>query len=249
MKKTVSILIALFMLGAFAAGCSPAVNEPESPIGSDAPASPAPVDPSAPPADGGNLLPYDPLRDEKGEAVYFELVEIDEATGKTTYSYRDYHYIVQNADRAIKLLSDAAERNYNPAQFALAKIYLAGYVSSADIAKAIELLEKASEAGNQYAQYQFGKMLLFGQQVDQDEEAGKEWLRRSAAQGNIYAQRLLDNYGHAPIGLMTFRLLAHLARIMRDDMEQKQKADDQIIDRKIRRQIAEKKQALGQKMG
>ena len=98
MKKTVSILIALFMLGAFAAGCSPAVNEPESPISSDAPASPAPVDPIAPPADGGNLLPYDPLRDEKGETVYFELVEIDEATGKTTYSYRDYHYIVQNAD-------------------------------------------------------------------------------------------------------------------------------------------------------
>lgn len=164
-------------------------------------------------------------------------------------AYWEGKYIVQNADRAIKLLSDAAERNYDPAQFALAKIYLAGYVSSADIAKAIELLEKASEAGNQYAQYQLGKMLLFGQHVDQDEEVGKEWLRRSAAQGNIYAQRLLDNYGHAPIGLMTFRLLAHLARIIRDDMEQKQKANDQIIDRKIRRQIAEKKQALGQKMG
>lgn len=158
-------------------------------------------------------------------------------------------YIGQNKDRAIELLSDAADRNYDPAMYALAKIYLAGYVSSADIAKAIELLESASEAGNQFAQYQLGKMLLFGQHVDQDEEAGKEWLRRSAAQGNIYAQRLLDNYGRAPIGLMAFRLLGHLARIIQDDLEQKQETNRQLIDRKLLSKIAEKKQALGQKMG
>lgn len=158
-------------------------------------------------------------------------------------------YIGQNKDRAIELLSDAADRNYNPAMYALAKIYLAGYVSSADIAKAVELLENASEAGNQFAQYQLGKMLLFGQHVDQDEEAGKEWLRRSAAQGNIYAQRLLDNYGRAPIGLMAFRLLGHLARIIQDDLEQKQETNRQLIDRKLLSKIAEKKQALGQKMG
>ena len=92
-------------------------------------------------------------------------------------------------------------------------------------------------------------MLLFGQHVEQDEKAGKEWLRRSAAQGNIYAQRLLDNYGRAPLGLMAFRLLGHLARIIQDDMEQKQEANRQLIDRKLLSKIAEKKQAQGQKMG
>ena len=149
----------------------------------------------------------------------------------------------------MELLTDAAERNYDPAMYALAKIYLAGYVSDADIAKALELLEKAAEADNQFAQYQLGKMLLFGQHVEQDEEAGKEWLRRSAAQGNIYAQRLLDNYGRAPLGLMAFRLLGHLARIIQDDIEQKQETNRQLIDRKLLSKIAEKKQAQGQKMG
>lgn len=158
-------------------------------------------------------------------------------------------YITANQNRALELLTDAAERNYDPAMYALAKIYLAGYVSDADIAKAVELLEKAAEADNQFAQYQLGKMLLFGQHVEQDEEAGKEWLRRSAAQGNIYAQRLLDNYGRAPLGLMAFRLLGHLARIIQDDMEQKQEANRQLIDRKLLSKIAEKKQAQGQKMG
>ena len=163
--------------------------------------------------------------------------------------YWDGTRIGQDKDKAIELLEKAAERNFDPAQYALAKIYLAGTVSAADIEKAIELLEKASEAGNQYAQYLLGKMLLFGQNIDQDEEAGKEWLRRSAAQGNIYAQRILDNYGKAPIGMIAFRLLANLAQIIRDDMEQKQNEQGQLIDRKIRRKIAEKKQAHGQKMG
>ena len=158
-------------------------------------------------------------------------------------------YITANQNRALELLTDAAERNYDPAMYALAKIYLAGYVSDADIAKAVELLEKAAEADNQFAQYQLGKMLLFGQHVEQDEEAGKEWLRRSAAQGNIYAQRLLDNYGRAPLGLMAFRLLGHLARIIQDDIEQKQETNRQLIDRKLLSKIAEKKQAQGQKMG
>ena len=158
-------------------------------------------------------------------------------------------YITANQNRALELLTDAAERNYDPAMYALAKIYLAGYVSDADIAKAVELLEKAAEADNQFAQYQLGKMLLFGQHVEQDEEAGKEWLRRSAAQGNIYAQRLLDNYGRAPLGLMAFRLLGHLARIIQDDIEQKREANRQLIDRKLLSKIAEKKQAQGQKMG
>ena len=164
-------------------------------------------------------------------------------------AYWDGTRIGQDKDKAIELLEKAAERNFDPAQYALAKIYLAGTVSAADIEKAIELLEKASEAGNQYAQYLLGKMLLFGQNIDQDEEAGKEWLRRSAAQGNIYAQRILDNYGKAPIGMIAFRLLANLAQIIRDDMEQKQNEQGQLIDRKIRRKIAEKKQAHGQKMG
>ena len=192
---------------------------------------------------------------EANQSYAFSLLEraIEQGNLPATYllgkAYWEGTRIGQDKDKAVELLENAAERNFDPAQYALAKIYLTGDVSAADIEKAIELLEKASESGNQYAQYLLGKMLLFGQNIDQDEEAGKEWLRRSAAQGNIYAQRILDNYGKAPIGMIAFRLLANLAQIIRDDMEQKQNEQGQLIDRKIRRKIAEKKQAHGQKMG
>lgn len=164
-------------------------------------------------------------------------------------AYWEGKYIGQNLDKAVKLLTDAADRNYDSAQYALAKIYLDGSPTDEEIKKAVELLQKASDAENQYAQYRLGKMLLFGQHIERDVEAGKELLLRSAAQGNIYAQRLLDNYGRPPIGMMAFRLLSNLARIFQEDMEEKEKTEGQIIDQKIRRRIAEKKLAHGQKLG
>ena len=134
--------------------------------------------------------------------------------------------------------------------YALAKLYLADELVPMDKEKATYWLKKAVALNNQYAQYQLGKMILFGQGIDRDIEIGKYLLRLSAAQGNEYAQRILNNYGRTPIALAGFRLLANLAQIFQNRIEQEQKQQNSnLIDRKLRQKIVEKKQAQGLKMG
>lgn len=157
--------------------------------------------------------------------------------------------IPQNIDRAIRLLTDAAERGMDSAMYALAKLYLADELVPMDKEKAVYWLKKAVALNNQYAQYQLGKMLLFGQGIDRNIEIGKYLLRLSAAQGNEYAQRILNNYGRTPIALAGFRLLANLAHMFQNRIEQEQKQNSNLIDRKLRQKIEEKKQAQGLKMG
>ena len=109
-------------------------------------------------------------------------------------------------------------------------------------------LEKAATQDNQYAQYQLGKMLLYGQRIDQDIDRGLELLKASAAQGNEYAARIVNNYGRKPVGLASIRLLASLTSLFRENIERDQKTVN-LIDRKLRRKIEEKKQAQGIRMG
>ena len=136
------------------------------------------------------------------------------------------------------------------AMYALAKLYLADELVPMDKEKALHWLKKAVALDNQYAQYQLGKMLLFGQGIDRNIEAGKHLLQCSAAQGNEYAQRILHNYGRTPIALAGFRLMSSLAQIFQDRIEQeRQQQNSNLIDRKLRQKIEEKKQAHGLKMG
>lgn len=158
--------------------------------------------------------------------------------------------IPQDIGRTIQLLTDVAERGMDSAMYALAKLYLADELVPIDKEKAIHWLKKAVALNNQYAQYQLGKMLLFGQGIDRDIEIGKYLLRLSAAQGNEYAQNILNNYGRTPIALAGFRLLASLAQMFQNRIEQEQKQhNSNLIDRKFRQKIEEKKQAQGLKMG
>ena len=157
--------------------------------------------------------------------------------------------IPQDIDRAIRLLTDAAERGMDAAMYALAKLYLADELVPMDKERAIYWLKKAVALNNQYAQYQLGKMLLFGQGIDRDIEIGKYLLRLSAAQGNEYAQRILNNYGRTPIALAGFRLLANLAHMFQNRIEQEQKQQNSnLIDRKLRQKIEERKLAQGLRM-
>ena len=166
--------------------------------------------------------------------------------GKACLSGED---IPRDIDRAIRLITDAAEGGLDTAMYALAKLYLADELVPMDKEKAIHWLNKAVALDNQYAQYQLGKMLLFGQGIDRDIDEGKNLLHQSAAQGNEYAQRILNNYGRTPIALAGFRLLSSLAQMFQDKIEQEQKQNSNLIDRKLRQKIEEKKQAQGLKMG
>ena len=158
--------------------------------------------------------------------------------------------IPQDIGRAIQLLTDAAHRDMDSAMYTLAKLYLADELVPMDKEKALHWLKKAVASDNQYAQYQLGKMLLFGQGIDRDIEAGKHLLQCSAAQGNEYAQQILNNYGRTPIALAGFRLMSSLAQMFQDRIEQeRQQQNSNLIDRKLRQKIEEKKQAHGLKMG
>lgn len=154
----------------------------------------------------------------------------------------------QEIREAIYYLTSAAEKEFAPAQYRLAKLYLSLPDNLENTQHGLYWLEKAVVKENQYAQYQLGKMLLYGQRIDKDIDRGLELLRASAAQGNEYATRIINNYGRKPVGLASIRLLASLTSLFRENIERDQKTVN-LIDRKLRRKIEEKKQAQGIRMG
>ena len=154
----------------------------------------------------------------------------------------------QEIKEAIYYLTNTAEKKFDPAQYRLGKLYLSLPESEENTATGIYWLQQAVAQQNQYAQYQLGKMLLYGQRIDQDVERGLEMLNASAAQGNEYAARIVNNYGRKPVGLASIRLLASLTNLFRENIEREQK-NVNLIDRKLRRKIEEKKQAQGIRMG
>ncbi len=202
---------------------------------------------------GKTLLHCDGVEADPKRAVELLEQSVDQGNLYAAYTlgkaYLSGEAISQNISRGIQLLTDAAERDLDTAQYALAKLYLADELVPMDKDKALHWLKKAVALNNQYAQYQLGKMLLFGQGIDRDIETGKYLLQCSAAQGNEYAQRILNNYGRTPIALAGFRLMANLAHMFQDRIEQEQKQNSNLIDRKLRQKIEEKKQAQGLKMG
>lgn len=71
----------------------------------------------------------------------------------------------------------------------------------------------------------------------------------SAEQGNEYSQNLLENteqYESEMLADTVLGLFANLSRIIADDYNQKFQSGRISVDRKVRRMIQEKKQALGQ---
>ncbi|WP_455941800.1 SEL1-like repeat protein, partial [Neglectibacter timonensis] len=98
--------------------------------------------------------------------------------------------------------------------------------------------------GNSYAEYQLGKIYYFGNGIRVDREKGLEYLNRSAAHGNMYAENLLRVIRQQHIrGAAS--LIAQLGRIFQEKEQQQDGVHHQQPDRKQRRQIDEKKQALG----
>jgi hypothetical protein len=158
---------------------------------------------------------------------------------------------------AIPLLLQSAQQGYEWAQYLLGKLYISGAGMPKDAEKAVRFFTESAEQGNQYAQYQLGKMLLYGKEVEQDAPRGIALLSDSAAQGNVYAQKELDSYGsfkgsagmNAALG--SLRLLGRLSQIMKNRLDDEARRDGSagLIDRKLRREIEEKKQAHGLRMG
>ena len=120
-----------------------------------------------------------------------------------------------------------------------------------DAGKAIRLLEENADR-NSWCSYLLGKLQLFGtDEIEQDMENAKEMLKKSADDGNEYAEALYrqaDDYEHSIMTGTAISLFAHLARIIRDNDLCLRSSNQPKVDRKLRREIEQKKENLGIKM-
>lgn len=153
-------------------------------------------------------------------------------------------------DEAMSWYEKAAEQDNPYAAYQLGKLYLQGKQVPKDVAKVLEYLTQAAEQGSQYAQYTLGKLYLMGKEVAQDREQAYNWLSESAFQGNEYAQFLLAHFhdSHRPNVLLSVtNLLHHMGQIFQDNSIPPGPPASQQADRKYRRQIQQKRVALGHK--
>lgn len=117
-----------------------------------------------------------------------------------------------------------------------------------DIKKAIHYLQMAAEDGNSFGEYQLGKLYYFGNGVRADAEKGLEYLRASAEHGNQYAAILLQTIQHQQTwgaASCAASLIAQLGRIFQEREQNQNQCQKPRMDRKQKREIAEKKQAMG----
>lgn len=158
--------------------------------------------------------------------------------------------IPQDIEKALFYLESAAEKKNAYAAYLAGKIRLSEEAYK-DIRKAIRWFEIAAENENDFAEYQLGKLYLYGNCVEKDYDTAIRWLTDSAAYGNQYAAQLLHSIKsnrNWSAAMGSLRLLQHLSRIIQNRLEDERRSKGSaIIDRKLRRQIEEKKQAHGLK--
>ena len=164
--------------------------------------------------------------------------------------YLSGEYVSKDVDTALEYLKASAGQKNQFAQYTLGKIYLSGEYVSKDIDTALEYLKASADQGNQYAQYTLGKLYLLGREVPPDREAAVYYLTQSAEQGNTYAQFFLDHLNdmyNSSVGLTVLRMFHHMANIFRDTTAQDSTHMGLRIDRKRRRELQEKRIAMGHK--
>lgn len=197
----------------------------------------------------------------KGEIVYKDLNTAEKYFLKASKKENQYAlyslgtlYLEKekyNIDKAVKNFEKALQyEEVKPyAEYSLAKIMLDNNPYH-DSEKAVSLLE-SSTAENDWASFLLVRLYLYGMDdIIKDKEKAMEWLNVSAEQGNEYAQNMLDNIHSFENDLITdtiFGLFVNLSRCIADDYNRKFKSNRMSVDRKLRRIIQQKKQALGLK--
>ena len=149
--------------------------------------------------------------------------------------------------RGLPLLEELAENGVTFASYIAGKVYLReeGWQ---DIKKAILYFRQAAEDGNSFAEYQLGRIYYFGNGVRVDQEKGLEYLKEAASHGNEYAANLLFTIQQQHtwgVASCTASLIAQLGRIFQEQDQKQSQRQRPRMDRKHRREIEEKKQAMG----
>ena len=195
----------------------------------------------------------------KGEIVYKDLNMAEKYLLKAAENKNEYAlyslgklYLEENClDKAVEYFDKAVQYDeIKPyAAYSLAKIMLDNNPYH-DSEKALSLLESSAE-DNDWASFLLGRLYLYGtDDIQKDKEKALEWLTMSASQGNAYAQYMLDNihsFENAVIANTIFGLFVNISRCIADDYNRKYKSNRMSADRKLRRIIQQKKQALGLK--
>ena len=154
------------------------------------------------------------------------------------------------AEDGIGWLKAAAEQGNQYARYRLGKVFLLREQAEKNVPEALKYLREAAEQGNQYAQYTLGKLYLLGREVPRDRELAIDYLTRSADQGNPYARFFLDHleeFRDPSVGTAVIRMLHHMGRIFRENTAADTVHRGLQIDRKRRRELQEKRIALGHK--
>ncbi len=137
------------------------------------------------------------------------------------------------------------------AKYKLGKMFLNGDGVEKDIPKAVEWLKQAALEENEFAEYALGRIYLFGLGVEKDLPLAMEYLRSAAAKGNECAAELLrqkELFDKQSISLCISRLFKYLCGVLQEKAEAEFSAKIMRTDKKLRRRIAEKKQAQGLKL-
>ena len=159
--------------------------------------------------------------------------------------------LLENAEteeEGVGWLARAANQGNEFALYRLGRMGLTGDVIAKDVPRAIKDLTDAAEQGNRYAQYALGKVYLQGYEAGQNMELAEYWLSQAANQGHEYARFFLDHMDekrNPSVVLAATRLLYHLGNIFRDNTPTTAAPGTIQIDRKRRRELLEKRIALG----
>lgn len=203
---------------------------------------------------GKALLDGDVLPQNISEALYLLKESADKNFPQAQYIFGKLLYCgeltEQDIPKALEYLENASAQKNPYAAYLAGKIRLTE-ADHNNIAKAIRHFEIAAEGGNDYAEYQLGKIYLYGKDIPQDYDEAMEYLTTSAEHGNEYAKQLLHlvrTNMHYAAGMGVFRLFRHMGKILENNIRD-DRNDIGGVDRKLRRQINEKKQAQGLKMG
>ena len=158
--------------------------------------------------------------------------------------------IEKNTVVAEEYLLKAASRGNKYAAYLLGKEYLCGENFPKNEQKAIDYLKRSAGKDFDFAEYTLGRIYLFGLGIEKDLPLAMEYLRSAAAKGNEYAAELIrqkELFDKQGISLCIRRLFKYLCGVLQEKTEAEFSAKIMRTDKKLRRRIAEKKQAQGLK--
>jgi hypothetical protein len=98
------------------------------------------------------------------------------------------HHVQPDGKESIRLLTEAANQGYAPAEYEVGRIYLYGRGVPIDYDKALFWERKAAEQSDPRAQRDLAFMYERGFGVSADPVQAAEWNRKAATQGNAEAQ-------------------------------------------------------------